>query len=128
MEVELPVVVLVRDAHGAVERAAERLRQTGLRNPMVHLRHLDDLGAWQAEHAGGIAFLILHAEVCQPLDEGSMPPDLPSYPAFAVETVDGRLMASILPSPGALATPRAPFDAPGMVRSLHRLGLRWLVV
>jgi len=44
---ELPVVVLVQDEHGDVERAAERLRAAGMRNPMVHLRNLCELAEWR---------------------------------------------------------------------------------
>ncbi|MGO4700530.1 hypothetical protein [Dyella sp. 2RAB6] len=121
---ELPVIVLVPDVHGEVERAAEKLRGTGLRNPMVYVQSLHDMVAWGVVHARDIAFLIMHADTCR--ERVALP--LPAYPAFAVESVDGRLMASIWPSPGARATPLAPFDAPGVVRSLQRLGLRWLVI
>ena len=58
---ELPVVVLVRDEHGDVERAAERLRGAGMRNPLVHVRDLRDLSEWQERYPREIAFLIVHA-------------------------------------------------------------------
>lgn len=125
---DLPVVVLVCDAGGDVERAAEQLRRTGLRNPLVHLRSVDDLAAWRSGRREEIAFLILHADACRSFGEGEAMAKLPAYPAFAVETVGDRLMASLWTSPGTGAAPRALFDAPAVVRSLHRLGLHWLVL
>jgi len=125
---ELPVVILVPDECGDVETAAERLRDTGLRNPMVQVRSLDDLAARQRVHPMEMAFLIVHADICREFGGGDAGTCLPVYPAFAVETVDRRLMASIWLSPDAAATPPVPFDAPAVVRSLQRLGLRWLVI
>ncbi|MBT2118676.1 hypothetical protein KK141_10505 [Dyella sp. LX-66] len=125
---DLPVVMLVCDARGDVERAAEQLRGMGLRNPLVHLHSLGDIAAWRSGHRTDIAFLILHADACRRSGESEATPKLPAYPAFAVETVGGRLMASLWPSPDAGAAPRAPFDAPAVVRALHRLGLHWMVL
>jgi hypothetical protein len=125
---ELPVVVLVQDEHGDVERAAERLRGAGMRNPMVHLRNLCELAEWRTGRPWEIAFLIVHADACHELDTGEMPPLLPAYPAFAVHSTDGRLMASTWLSPGTRGTTPRPFDASTVMRSLQALGLRWLVV
>ncbi|WNL44104.1 hypothetical protein RKE25_11750 [Dyella sp. BiH032] len=126
---ELPIVALVHDEKGDVERAAGRLRATGLRNPMVHTRGLDDLTAWHTRHAGEIAFMIVHADTCRAAGDGDgAVARLPVYPAFVVETVEGRLMASMRLSPGVTGMPATPFDAHTVVRSLHMLGLRWLVV
>lgn len=125
---ELPVVILVHDAHGDVERAAERLRRAGLRNPMVHVQSLDELRAWQAHYPWEIAFLIVHVDACGTVGAGEAPPVLPAYPAFMVACIDGRLMASTCLSPEAKTTMPAPFDASALVRSLQKLGLRWLVL
>jgi len=125
---ELPVVMLVPDAHGEVERAAQRLREAGLRNPMVHLRSLDDLAPWRRQHPWEIAFLIVPAESCSEYLAGDAARPLPSYPVFALHSIGGRLMASVWSSPGAGAASPVPFDARGVVRSLHKLGLRWLVI
>lgn len=125
---ELPVVILLSDARGDVERAASRLRDTGLRNPMIHLRGLDDLLAWQAGYTGEIAFLIMHADTRREMDQGDAAPRLPVYPVFAVQTIDSRLMAAVWLSPGAAAIGPVPFDAPAVVRSLPRIGLHWLVI
>jgi hypothetical protein len=126
---DLPVVVLVHDARGDVERAAGRLRDAGLRNPMMHARCLEDLATWRAAHPREIAFLIVHAQTCREAGgEAGGASRLPVYPAFVVETVDNRLMASMWLSPGVAGMPPTPFDAHAVVRSLHLLGLRWLVV
>lgn len=126
---DLPLVVLVHDAKGDVERAASRLRDTGLRNPMVHVRGLDDLTVWRARHPHEIAFMIVHAQTCREAGIGAdVAPRLPVYPAFVVETLDRRLMASMWLSPGVAGMPPTPFDAHAVVRSLHLLGLRWLLV
>lgn len=125
---ELPVVILVSDARGEVERAASRLHDAGLRNAMIRVRDLDDLVAWKAQHASEIAFVIVHAAACRGFGESGMVPELPVYPAFAVELIDGHLMASVWRSPGVAASRPVPFDAPALVRSLPRIGLRWLVV
>lgn len=126
---DLPVVVLVHDAKGDVDRAASRLRDTGLRNPMVHARGLDDLTAWRSRHPREIAFMIVHADACREAAGGDADaPRLPVYPAFVVESLEGRLMASMWLSPGTASMPPTPFDAHAVVRSLHMLGLRWLVV
>ena len=125
---ELPVVVLVRDEHGDVERAAERLRGAGMRNPLVHVRDLRDLSEWQERHPREIAFLIVHAAACRGLGTDEDPPPLPAYPAFVVHRMEGRLMATLWSSCGARGTTAKPFDAATVMRSLHALGLRWLVV
>ena len=127
---DLPIVALVHDEKGDVERAASRLRETGLRNPMVHTRGLEDLKTWRSRHPGEIAFMIVHADTCRDAGEGMADggPRLPVYPAFVVESVEGRLMASMWLAPGAAGMPPTPFDAHAVVRSLHMLGLRWLVV
>lgn len=124
---DLPIVALVHDEKGDVDRAAGRLRETGLRNPMVHTRGLDDLTTWRSRHPGEIAFMIVHADTCREAGDGAAA-SLPVYPAFVVESVEGRLMASMWLSPGAAGMPPTPFDAHAVVRSLHMLGLRWLVV
>ena len=125
---ELPVVVLVRDEHGDVERAAERLRGAGMRNPMVHVRNLRDLAEWRSGYPWEIAFLIAHAEACRELEASRDPALLPACPVFAVHSMEGRLMATLWSSTGARGTPPRPFDAATVVRSLHALGLRWLLV
>lgn len=126
---DLPTVVLVQDEQGDVERAAGRLRDAGLRNPMMQLRTLNELAVWRAHHAVEIAFLIVHAGVWRALEDiEDAAARLPAYPAFVVETISGRLMASVRLAPGTAAVAPMPFDAHAVMHSLHALGLRWLVV
>lgn len=125
---ELPLVVLIHDTQGEVERAASRLRDAGLRNPMVHLRTLAEFSPWRTHNASEIAFLIVHGGVWREEGLDETEARLPAYPAFVVDIIGGRLMASMRLAPGAAAVAPMPFDAHAVVRSLHVLGLRWLVV
>ena len=125
---DLPIVVLVHDANGDVERAAGRLRDAGLRNPMAQLRTLDELAAWRSHNAAEIAFLIVRAGVWREAGLDESEAWLPAYPAFVVESSGGRLIASMRLAPGSAAVAPMPFDAHAVMRSLHALGLRWLVV
>ena len=125
---DLPVVVLVHDTLGDVERAAGRLRDAGLRNPMAQLRSLGEFATWRAHNTGEIAFLIVHAGIWRDTGQCEAQERLPAYPAFVVETIGNRLMASMRLAPGSASVAPMPFDAHAVMRSLHALGLRWLVV